>query len=415
MSKLSAGNLWQRDIYLHEIEKRLKGKKLISFDLYDTILFRTVRSPRDVFIKMEETALVRGFLNADFPKGQFRNIRAAASKEARKTKLENAGHNQVKIHEIYEKIPKDIGKPSWLMSLEIETEKQVCYLNPSIYSLILHLFRQDYDIAIVSDMYLPKNVLTDILENSGFDLAILKDMLVSCEYNASKKDTENNIFPYFLRQYPDLESTQILHIGDHHGGDFEAPGKFGIDAIHYNVIPSGLSYDFGGSKEIAFDRYIPQELLSLVKLAVCLKNPYSDVTGEALFYRYGLSFLGPYLSLTFEKEFIYSGMPELKSIFANMRDGALLKNDRAKTGDLSNSKFVEICREGIRDFFSLYAETNVNAREMFLKDTGSVFMLTSEVFSYLAYFVKSLVSESKNISRNTMTLIDMAVDVASAI
>ncbi len=82
---------------------RSTATKLISIDIFDTLVFRTVRTPQEVFELMFENN--PELFPDGFDKFEWRNIRVSMEMEARQHKHVRFGHREVTLKEIYTKCP----------------------------------------------------------------------------------------------------------------------------------------------------------------------------------------------------------------------------------------------------------------------------------------------------------------------
>lgn len=185
---------------------------VITFDVFDTLIIRNVVKPIDVF---------------DMVGGKtFRYARIAAEILSRKLSKKE----DITLDEIYRFLP------SKFKAKEIETEKEVCKENPQVYALYKELKAQGKRIYAISDMYLPKEVISDILKNCGYKL---DGLYVSSDIGLSK--TTGNLFRYFLKEN-NLRPEDVLHIGDNTISDFECAKQIGTDAIHIEKHSNKLTY-----------------------------------------------------------------------------------------------------------------------------------------------------------------------------
>lgn len=66
--------------------KKHNSIKIVSFDIFDTVLFRMVKKPTDVFEIAAEKAIKKGVLSYYMTPVIYKNIRREAEKQARKQK-----------------------------------------------------------------------------------------------------------------------------------------------------------------------------------------------------------------------------------------------------------------------------------------------------------------------------------------
>ncbi len=195
------------------IEKILEvtnNYNIISFDVFDTLVIRDVKKPTNVFHHCY------GFIG--------RYIRVLSEVVARK---------RSKTGEV---TFKDIQKYCFFkLNKEIDFEIRNCRANPEIYKLYQILLNKGKKIYAISDMYLGGDSISQILSNCGYDIPVL----VSCEYGKSKKDGE--LFKKFLEEY-NLNSDEVIHIGDNEISDFKGANDAGINAVLIDKHDNKLAY-----------------------------------------------------------------------------------------------------------------------------------------------------------------------------
>ena len=105
--------LWKRDANLENIME--SEIKVLSCDLFDTLIFRTTETPADIFRHVGEEALEKRLLKLGVLPEEFKQIRIFAEQEARKKKEKIDGCGEVNIFEIYQELPDSIGQRDELL------------------------------------------------------------------------------------------------------------------------------------------------------------------------------------------------------------------------------------------------------------------------------------------------------------
>lgn len=192
-----------------ELMEKIIQAKAISFDVFDTLITRKVLRPIDIFEIMQK----KYKLPKDF--AQIRHQLEVGIVEYQPT-----------IEQIYQLIQQhyhltDKQAAQWL-NYEIEVEKQYLIRRESMCQILNECIALGKDVYLISDMYLPKNILTDILHHLSIDA--YKDLLVSCEYN-KKKST--GLFDEYLLE-KNLLPSDCLHIGDDFYADIQAANHLEI-------------------------------------------------------------------------------------------------------------------------------------------------------------------------------------------
>lgn len=200
-----------------DIEK-IKKYKYVSFDIFDTLILRNVLKPVDIFEVVEK----------EFNKyheeklSDFKNLRINAELIARKKTL----NEEITIDDIYENL--EISNKDELKDLEINIEKCFMVKNTEIFDIYKKCLENGIKIVIISDMYLPINIIEEILKANGFNK--YEKIYLSSELKLTK--SKGTIFNYVLKDL-NISKKDILHIGDNKKSDYLIPKFLGIDSIWY--------------------------------------------------------------------------------------------------------------------------------------------------------------------------------------
>ena len=205
----------------------IEQAQTISFDVFDTLVLRTVRSPADVFDIVESSYNQNGIGNAI---SSFKTERIKAESRARS---KYAG-KEITLNDIYLELSEvyDSATIDALKNIEVESELSVCKANSEMLTFYKRMKVLGKRIIIVSDMYLPSEVIGTILTHCGFDG--YDKLYVSSEYGVMKR--YGGLFESVKNDYSD---GGILHIGDHPIADYSVPKKMGIKAFLYRKSKRG--------------------------------------------------------------------------------------------------------------------------------------------------------------------------------
>lgn len=208
------------------IVKKYKAKKvniyeeinkhdIISFDIFDTLLIRPYVKPTDLFLHIEKLYKIKGF---------YKN-RIMAEKLARGKYID---YEEITLNQIYEEID---DKYKRFKEIEIELEERILTIhkeNKEIYDYALSLGKK---IIIVSDMYLPKEVIEKILIKNNYTnyykLYLSSDLMLT--------KASGNLYKYIINDL-NVKPSTIMHLGDNYHSDFENARLYGIDAFFIEKI-----------------------------------------------------------------------------------------------------------------------------------------------------------------------------------
>lgn len=173
---------------------------VISFDIFDTLIKRYVEKPSDIFYLSAKEVF------DDIEKCEkFRAERVKAEQKARRLLKKK----EIDLDDIYSYIDDTEFKIDVLKAKEIETEIKLCYPNHAMIKIYNYARRIGKKIIIISDMYLPKNVITEMLNQCG--IFNYDKLYVSCEYNCNK--LTGKLFKYVLLENH-FNGKQVIHFGD---------------------------------------------------------------------------------------------------------------------------------------------------------------------------------------------------------
>lgn len=189
---------------------------VISFDIFDTILFRKTRKPTDIFKLVEKET---NFID-------FKNIRINAEEMARKNEYKVNNTFEISLNDIYDS-DINLSKNKFnLIRKELEIEKNNIYVNPIMKKNILTLKNMNKNIICTSDMYLSKYQIKKMFDDDT--LNNIDEFFVSVEYKVSKSSGE--LYEIIKNKYP---KGSILHIGDNFFSDVLMSKKNDIYSIQY--------------------------------------------------------------------------------------------------------------------------------------------------------------------------------------
>ena len=211
---------------IESISEKIDQADVISFDIFDTLVFRKTDTPTDVFSIL---SLKTGIIN-------FRDLRIEAENSARFVAYRDKKNSEITIYDIYDCFPSiPVSKRSYYIEQEFQLEKSLCYANPYL--------KQVYDIAVASgkpiiatsDMYWPTPYIKKLLEHCGY--SYFDRIFVSNEISKGKYSGE--LQKYVSECYP---NKKILHIGDNAKSDFLVTAKNkNFETVFYNNITSNGS------------------------------------------------------------------------------------------------------------------------------------------------------------------------------
>lgn len=279
--------------------KKIEEMKVVSFDVFDTLVIRPFVQADELFLYLEKEYDLPGFSQA----------RKKAEQDCRKQL-----NKEVNIDEIYDFIDERYRK---LKEEEIRLEISFCHENPLIRRVFDRARELNRRVIAVSDMYLPKAVVQEILKNAGYEM---DEIYVSCDHGATKGSGELFRLVYKLE---DCRPEEFVHFGDNYISDYSEAINSGSAAFQtpkiFDHVISKDAYRFLLSYYHRHD-----DLPSSIYLAQACEHAESG-NDEEFFTKLGYLLGGPlayaYLNFVSEKA---SELGVQKLLFVS-RDGYSLK------------------------------------------------------------------------------------------
>lgn len=195
----------------------LKNIKVLSLDVFDTILARRSLRPTDVFEWMERRLDLLGFAHA----------RVSAEAAARRRHKKRG--SEVSLEEIYSELKKEFRLPEKTLAFELEAERHFLFPNPSIVALIQRARHLGLRVVAVSDMYLSSRQVADLIEHTG---VCMDRVYTSSDYrNEDCGKYNGGLYPIVLKS-EGVQPWEVLHVGDNEGSDIVNAKAVGLAAMY---------------------------------------------------------------------------------------------------------------------------------------------------------------------------------------
>ena len=222
-SKVNTANTWT---HCEQLSAQIRRCEIVSFDIFDTLLFRPFDAPADMFDFMSEE-VTRITCNEHL---LFRDVRRQSEKLAFEA-ARSRNEGETSIDEIYEHFQTLTGcseeQASEVKALEMRYEYELLYARRSAkmaFNLALGLGKR---VIIVSDMYLPREFLETILQKNGY--CGYDRIFVSSELKQKKHS--GRLFDLVLAELG-RPPQSILHVGDNLVADILKAKEKGMRAFH---------------------------------------------------------------------------------------------------------------------------------------------------------------------------------------
>lgn len=264
-------------------------KELYSFDIFDTLVTRTVAYPVGIFTIMQY--ILKHDSNyaklSDFIKDNFYTLRVEAESYVRINKFEMEAKQDITLKDIYDVIKnnqnlsdKDIQD---LIDLEIATEIKNIKPIPQNIAKVKKIIEKGKRVILISDMYHTKDVLATILQHVDSIFSNIK-IYVSSEYRISKHF--GDLYD-FIKKEENVEYSTWVHHGDNKYADIKQAKLKKINTVY--LKPQELMpYEKNALKTLEED-FAVETLIGLARLSRTLKRENSKI------YSFAASYAGPIL------------------------------------------------------------------------------------------------------------------------
>ena len=292
--------------------------ELYSFDIFDTLITRKVANPTGIFILMQNE-LNKNPEYKDFSddiKTNFFQYRRQA--EFRQRRINRGIKNNIDIS--FDDIYRDIKaccalseeQTKNLKELEIKLELENIIPIEENVNKIKKLLSENRRVVLISDMYLPEDIIKQMLLKCD---PILCEPKLYLSSTLGYMKSSRAMYKHVLQEEK-INPKNWLHMGDNLRVDFKRPKKFKINAKHYNA-PCLKDYE---TDIIAkYNNPLTQYMFG------CSKNLRNEITECSKYFELGMNLAGeifyPYVFwlLNRAKEL------GIKRLYFIARDGFILK------------------------------------------------------------------------------------------
>lgn len=278
--------------------------KCVTFDVFDTLISRKTLTPAGVFLEVERRAFASE-LGSEFgdslgaSTGDYVTCRRIAEEKARQLIAKLNLKSDINLADIEDQLSQmlnseDLAK--YLIDLEVQVEKDFSEIRKMGMLLYRAAELAGKDIILVSDMYLPVGVISELLQINGY--TSYKKLFVSSVYGVHK--ASGQLFMAVMNEF-DWETGDILHIGDNIHGDYHGPRSIGIEARLVESRSAHWLRTYGSVYGVTSPKSLAEELFFGAQARYMFDIPHAvtdNITdGEPLFRgnagRLGYSVLGP--------------------------------------------------------------------------------------------------------------------------
>jgi FMN phosphatase YigB (HAD superfamily) len=282
---------------------------ILSLDVFDTLLWRTVAVPTDAFVVVGRRLADLGWLAPGTTPQTFAVLRSRAETRVRRDRQRDYGDPEVTLDEIYSDIPATVvafDDIERLMGLELEVERELTL--PDLDALELANLAQtrfNARVVLVSNTYFSERQIQQLIGRPPFAAIGVERIFTSSDHRRSKDAGLFRVVSDALRVAPE----RILHIGDDADTDVAAATAARMHAVLFERGSSVLEPVLRAEREdpaVGNPRQGRQPVIhpargdSGLTALRCKTVARADLAAldEPLrpYWRYGASVLGPVLS-----------------------------------------------------------------------------------------------------------------------
>lgn len=247
----SVKNSWNPELEKIKIDILSKDTKYVSFDVFDTLILRPFLEPIDELTLLNDTfaKMYKKQICTDFKK-----IRIEAENYSRaKKKKQDPNCEDVTIDEIYDSLVELFGiseeNANKLKKLEIQNEIKYCRKRKTAYQIYKFAKYINKKVIIISDMYLLKNTIKEMLDKCGF--TEIYKYYISSELRITK--AKGTIYKYVLDDLK-IKPENLVHIGDNWTSDWKNAKELNINS---KFLPRTINVFYDSDLSNIFYKSLP--------------------------------------------------------------------------------------------------------------------------------------------------------------
>jgi hypothetical protein len=217
--------------------------RLLTSDVFDTVLWRPVASPHHLFAAIGERLIADGVLAPGITGQTFALNRTHAERVARRKTFIEFESPECTLEEIWTEIPTSTWAPgvdpadgvAAGMAAELAVEADALKLHPTARSLIEAARGSGCDIVLVSDSYFSIEQLSGLLRAAGLDLTGV-DVETSSTHRCNKWDGLLQLAVTARGGAAAVPRPDVLHLGDNPFADLVVADRMGARVCHVDIF-----------------------------------------------------------------------------------------------------------------------------------------------------------------------------------
>ena len=317
-------------------ERLLNGDiKLLSLDIFDTLIYRRVPRAPDVFLQIGTQLQNAGLLCNGQKPDSFAAIRYQTEYARRAVRQKIFGDREITLEEIYEHFPRGIVKISApdLVEREVKQECALCSANEQMVAFAKMAKDAGFKLALITNSYFSETAIGRILAAAIPHLPAPDKIFVSAAHRKGKRD---GLMKTMCKAFS-LQPSEILHLGDNPVSDRQAAQETGLAFIDYScdeTFEASLVDEQPRQWWQRADAYAQNDgdsgLTALRKQAGYWRIPDELPETHQPFYRYGSRFIAPLLTVFTGWAAARLAQQNAHAVYGLLREGDFLTQLLAK-------------------------------------------------------------------------------------
>lgn len=202
--------------------------KVVSFDVFDTLILRPFWNPTDLFMLLDREAASLFHTSDIIRFSEFRKEYELLACD----QVNVSGREDLTLEDIYNYLKEKSPFPDEILEILMEKEKEMelrfCYARKSTLKLLKMAVDNGKRVVAISDMYLSSGFIKKILEKCA--IADIEEIYVSGEIGLKKRS--GHLYEYVAKELG-VKYQEIVHIGDNEKTDVKIPRKLGLRTFYY--------------------------------------------------------------------------------------------------------------------------------------------------------------------------------------
>ncbi len=302
--------------------------KLLSLDIFDTLLGRRVPAPIDVFLRIGVKLQDSGLLGPGIKPDSFAALRYQTEYEVRSRRQRVHGDREITIEDIYALFPAQTAHAtaSELIALEIITETEFAFTHPDVVALAALAKEKNIKLALISNMYLGEAFLRPLVQVKAPSLPAPDGFYVSCDHRCGK---HTGLIAKMLQEM-NVAPHEALHLGDNPVSDKLAAEEAGVPFLDMgDDFPARLETEHPRQWHERADCFAQSPSgdggLTWLRRQAGHWNAPQDIPGTLrAYYTYGAQMMGPLLAGFTHWVGARLAQEKAARSFALMREGDML-------------------------------------------------------------------------------------------